>query len=170
MLRNSDALESGGSSGRGRSRVSSCSSPGGRSSGGSLICTVRPSAVCSSPGTPLSGRSRLTAMTSGYAAPAHTLRLRMAASDIAYTVRRSDRARRVRITVHPEGEVEVVLPRRAREREAAAAVAELRPWIERRLAEAVALRERLAERGATVPLLGGALALVVEPGRIRAHR
>jgi predicted metal-dependent hydrolase len=94
----------------------------------------------------------------------------MSPPSIEYTVRRSDRARRVRVTVHPEGEVEVVLPRRARDREAAAAVAELRPWIERRLAEAVALRERLAERGATVPLLGGALALAVEPGRTRAHR
>src|SRR5436305_10658263 len=87
-----------------------------------------------------------------------------------YTVRRSDRARRVRVTVHPEGEVEVVLPRRARDREAAAAVAELRPWIERRLAEAERLRERIAQRGATVPYLGGVLDLVSEPGRTRAHR
>jgi predicted metal-dependent hydrolase len=94
----------------------------------------------------------------------------MSAQTIEYTVRRSDRAQRVRITVHPEGEVEVVLPRRAREREAAAAVAELRPWIERRLAEAVELRERIAERGATVPFLGGVLDLVAEPGRTRAHR
>jgi predicted metal-dependent hydrolase len=92
------------------------------------------------------------------------------AETISYTVRRSDRARRVRVTVHPEGEVEVVLPRRARDREAAAAVAELRPWIERRLAEAAVLRARLAERGASVPFLGGALALVAEPGRTRAHR
>ncbi len=89
---------------------------------------------------------------------------------IAYTVRRSDRASRVRVTVHPQGEVEVVLPRRAREREAAAAVAELRPWIERRLAEASDVRARLAERGATVPYLGAALRLVAEPGRTRAHR
>jgi predicted metal-dependent hydrolase len=89
---------------------------------------------------------------------------------IEYTVRRSDRARRVRVTVHPEGDVEVVLPRRAREREAAAAVAELRPWIERRLAEAAQLRARLAERGATVPFLGGVLQLAAEPGRTRAHR
>ena len=94
----------------------------------------------------------------------------MAAPTIEYSVRRSDRARRVRVTVHPEGEVEVVLPRRAREREAAAAVAELRPWIERRLAETMALRERIAQRGANVPLLGEELALVVEPGRTRAHR
>ena len=87
-----------------------------------------------------------------------------------YTIRRSDRASRVRVTVHPEGEVEVVLPRRAREREAAAAVAELRPWIERRLAEAAQLRERIAARGATVPYLGAVLQLVDEPGRTRVHR
>lgn len=89
---------------------------------------------------------------------------------IDYTVRRSDRARRVRVTVHPRGEVEVVLPRRARDREAAAAIEELRPWIERRLAEAVVVRERIAERGATVPFLGEALQLAAEPGRTRAHR
>jgi predicted metal-dependent hydrolase len=94
----------------------------------------------------------------------------MSAQSIEYTVRRSDRARRVRVTVHPRGDVEVVLPRRARDREAAAAVAELRPWIERRLAEAVAVRERIAERGDTVPFLGEALRLVAEPGRTRAHR
>lgn len=89
---------------------------------------------------------------------------------LEYTVRRSDRARRVRVTVHPAGEVEVVLPRRARDREAAAAVAELRPWIERRLAETVAVREAVAARGDRVPFLGGELRLVAEPGRTRAHR
>ncbi len=87
-----------------------------------------------------------------------------------YTVRRSDRARRVRVTVDPAGGIEVVLPRRAPGREAAAAVAELRPWIERRLAEAAVLQERLAQRGATVPFLGDVLDLVAEPGRTRAHR
>src|SRR3954468_10165163 len=94
----------------------------------------------------------------------------MSPGPIEYSIRRSDRARRVRVTVHPEGEVEVTLPRRAREREAAAAIAELRPWIERRLEEAVALRGELAERGAPVPFLGEALRLVSEPGRTRAHR
>ncbi|MFL5844748.1 MAG: M48 family metallopeptidase [Solirubrobacteraceae bacterium] len=94
----------------------------------------------------------------------------MSAPTIEYTIRRSDRARRVRVTVHPQGDVEVVLPRRAREREAAAAVAELRPWIERRLAEAVEVQARIADRGDTVPFLGEALRLVAEPGRTRAHR
>jgi predicted metal-dependent hydrolase len=55
--------------------------------------------------------------------------------DIAYSVRRSSRARRVRVTVDEARGVEVVLPRRAPEREAATVIRELRPWIERRLDE-----------------------------------
>jgi hypothetical protein len=91
-------------------------------------------------------------------------------ADIDYSIRRSSRARRVRVTVHPHGDVEVVLPARAREREAAAAVAELRPWIERRLGEAAALRARIAARAGTVPYLGAALMLTPQPGRTRVHR
>ena len=49
-----------------------------------------------------------------------------------YTIRRSDRARRVRVSVDGNGEVFVVLPRRSPERHAEEAVRELRPWIERR--------------------------------------
>jgi predicted metal-dependent hydrolase len=89
---------------------------------------------------------------------------------VQYTVRRSERAKRVRVVVEPTGAIEVVLPRRAREREAAAAVEELRPWIERRLAEADVLRERIAERGSELPYLGTALRPRREPGRTRAHR
>ena len=87
-----------------------------------------------------------------------------------YTVRRSDRARRVRVVVEPTGAIEVVLPRRAPQREAAAAVAELRPWIERRLAEAGALRERLAARAGTLPFLGDDLTVHRVAGRTRVHR
>ena len=75
-------------------------------------------------------------------------------TDIPYTIRRSTRARRVRVNVHAHTGVEVVLPARASERAAAAAVQELRPWIERRLHEAHATLARIAERGATVPYLG----------------
>jgi len=89
---------------------------------------------------------------------------------IVYTVRRSDRARRVRVTVDPAGAVEVVLPRRARPREAESAVEELRPWIERRLADAAQVRTRLEQRRGTVPFLGSTLRLVREPGRTRAFR
>jgi predicted metal-dependent hydrolase len=89
---------------------------------------------------------------------------------IPYAVRRSDRARRVRVTVDSERGVEVVLPARAPVRAAAAAVAELRPWIERRMAEAASARARVASRGDTVPYLGRDLRLVREAGRTRAHR
>jgi predicted metal-dependent hydrolase len=90
--------------------------------------------------------------------------------EIEYTIRRSGRARRVRVTVDPHTGVEVVLPRRAREREAAAAVVALRPWIERRLGEAERLRARVAARGATVPYLDESLVLCAQPGRTRVHR
>jgi len=89
---------------------------------------------------------------------------------IDYRVRRSDRARRVRVRVDPAHGVEVVLPRRAPEREAAAAIRELRPWIERRMAELARTRALVAARGATVPYLGSVLALVAEPDRTRVHR
>jgi len=89
---------------------------------------------------------------------------------IAYTVRRSPRARRVRVAVDADDGVRVTLPARAREREAALAVAELRPWIERRLAEVRAARERLATPAGHVPYLGSHLALAPEAGRVRAHR
>jgi predicted metal-dependent hydrolase len=89
---------------------------------------------------------------------------------IDYSVRRSSRARRVRVTVDPTRGVEVVLPRRAPEREAAAAVAELRPWIDRRVRELTRARATVAARGDTVPYLGETLRLVSEPGRTRVHR
>jgi predicted metal-dependent hydrolase len=90
--------------------------------------------------------------------------------DIRYTIRRSDRARRVRVAVDPEKGVEVVLPRRAPERAAQAAVVELRPWIERRLREVEAAREQIAARAGTVPYLGAPLTLVPQAGRTRVHR
>jgi predicted metal-dependent hydrolase len=95
--------------------------------------------------------------------------------EIPYTIRRSARARHVRVNVQPLGDlrsvgVEVVLPERAPERAAAAAVSELRPWIERRLGEAELVLARIAARAGTVPYLGTPLELVPEPGRIRVHR
>ncbi|HJS94025.1 MAG TPA: SprT family zinc-dependent metalloprotease [Solirubrobacteraceae bacterium] len=90
--------------------------------------------------------------------------------EVVYQVRRSDRARRVRVTVDAVRGVEVVLPRRAPEREAAAAIRELRPWIERRVAELAGARAAVAARGDTVPYLGRTLALRGEPGRMRVAR
>ena len=94
--------------------------------------------------------------------------------DIPYTVRRSARARRVRVNVHALADlrsvgVEVVLPTRAPERAAAAAVQELRPWIERRLAEVRDALAHVAQRSGTVPYLGRSLELVAQPGRSRVH-
>ena len=88
---------------------------------------------------------------------------------IAYTVRRSDRARRVRVTVE-SGRVEVVLPRRAPVSAAGDAVTEFDGWIRRRLAEAQRTRSLVAARGDTVPYLGRSLTLLAQPGRTRVHR
>jgi predicted metal-dependent hydrolase len=92
------------------------------------------------------------------------------APEILYTVRRSTRARRVRVNVHPHTGVEVVLPTRAPERAAAAAVSELRPWIERRMDEARDVLARVAARAGTAPYLGATLELVPQAGRTRVHR
>jgi|SRR5438105_5288741 len=96
-------------------------------------------------------------------------------SALPYTVRRSARARRVRVNVHTRAElqsvgIEVVLPERAPERAAAAAVSELRPWIERRLCEAREVMAILEARAGTVPYLGVPLLLVPQPRRTRVHR
>ena len=90
--------------------------------------------------------------------------------DLHYRIRRSDRASRVRVSVDALGDVEVVLPRRSPASAAPAAVAELRPWIERRLRETGAVRATLAARGSTLPYLGRPLELRPEPGRTRVHR
>ncbi|MCP9488294.1 MAG: M48 family metallopeptidase [Solirubrobacteraceae bacterium MAG38_C4-C5] len=92
------------------------------------------------------------------------------AGDLAYAVRRSSRARRVRVAVDPRGGVEVVLPGPAPERAAAEAVVELRPWIDRRLAEVAAVHDRLAARAGNVPYLDETLRLAPQAGRTRVHR
>src|SRR5205807_7500306 len=99
-----------------------------------------------------------------------TVPSRPTVTEIDYTIRRSGRARRVRVTVDAARGIEVVLPQRAPEREAAAAIRELRPWIERRVAELDRARAAVAARGATVPYLGNVLRVVAQPGRTRAHR
>jgi predicted metal-dependent hydrolase len=90
--------------------------------------------------------------------------------EIVYSIRRSDRARRVRVTVDAARGVEVVLPRRAAEREAAAAIRELRPWIDRRVQELARTQAVVAQRGAGVPYMGQLLAVRRERERTRVHR
>jgi predicted metal-dependent hydrolase len=90
--------------------------------------------------------------------------------ELGYTVARSPRARRVRVSVEGDGQVLVTLPRKAPARAAAEAVRELAPWIERRRR---ALERAAAEVGrapGTVPYLGQELNLQPQPGRERVHR
>ena len=87
-----------------------------------------------------------------------------------YTIRRSPRARRVRVSVDGSGEIEVVLPRRAPERAAAQAVQELEGWIERRRRSLARAAAELERPEGTVPYLGADLRLVPQPGRERVHR
>jgi predicted metal-dependent hydrolase len=90
--------------------------------------------------------------------------------DLDYTIRRSPRARRIRVKVDPYDGVEVVIPQRATKKEAQAAIRELRPWIDKRLDEAKAARERLTPPAGTVPFLGANLRLHHDPHRSRIKR
>ena len=94
----------------------------------------------------------------------------MPGAEIPYRVRRSPRARQVRVSVGAGGEVEVILPRRAPERAAAQAVRELRPWIEHRQRTMERAAAEVARPHGTVPYLGHDLRLVPQPGRERVHR
>jgi len=95
-------------------------------------------------------------------------------SAIAYRIRRSERARRARVDVGPDG-VEVVVPRRFPLREVEPLVQEKRAWIERTLRRmgdsALELPPARLEPGGEVPYLGRRLSLAVrvEPGRVRPH-
>jgi predicted metal-dependent hydrolase len=87
-----------------------------------------------------------------------------------YTVARSSRARRVRVSVEADGEVRVTLPQRAPKRAAAEAVRELAPWIERRKRALSRAAAEVARTPGMVPYLGRELALRPQPGRERVHR
>ena len=90
--------------------------------------------------------------------------------DLEYRIRRSPRARRVRVSVDPTGEVEVILPQRAALREAEAAVIELRPWIERRRRTLARVLDEVALPPGFLPYLDDELELLPEPRRERVHR
>jgi len=87
-----------------------------------------------------------------------------------YRIRRSPRARRVRVSVDADGSVLVTLPKRAPERAAADAVHELEPWIARRRRLLARVAAEVARPAGTVPYLGDDLTLVAQPGRERAHK
>jgi predicted metal-dependent hydrolase len=87
-----------------------------------------------------------------------------------YRIRRSPRARRVRVTVDHDGTVTVTLPRRAPDRAAAEAVEELAPWIARRRRTLARVAAEASRAPGTVPYLGAELTLLPQPGRERVHR
>src|SRR5207247_4209070 len=94
--------------------------------------------------------------------------------ELEYRIRRSDRARRARIVVDPDG-VEVVVPRRMALRHVHPFVEEKRPWIERTLrrfreAELTAPPVDL-EHGGVVPYMGRErlLRVRVDTWRQRSH-
>ena len=93
-----------------------------------------------------------------------------AVREIPYRVRRSPRARRVRVRVDGERGVEVVLPARAPARGGERRRGRAAPWIERRLDELERARRELARRVGTVPYLGRSLVLEPQPGRVRVAR
>ena len=88
-----------------------------------------------------------------------------------YTIRRSPRARRVRVSVDGSGEVEVVLPRRAPERAAAAGGARAR-GLDRapRAARSPAPPRRSRGRPAPCPSSAATCGSCPQPGRERVHR
>jgi predicted metal-dependent hydrolase len=87
-----------------------------------------------------------------------------------YTLRRSARARRVRVSVESDGAVLVTVPRRASARAADEAVRELAPWIERRRRALARAAAEIDRTPGTVPYLGRELVLVPQVGRTRVHR
>ena len=87
-----------------------------------------------------------------------------------YKLRRSPRARRVRVSVESDGAVLVTIPRRASANAADEAVRELAPWIERRRRALAGAAAAVAGPAGTAPYLGQLLTLVPQPGRTRAHR
>ena len=90
--------------------------------------------------------------------PVSTDDAQAAATSRAYVVRRSDRARRSRLTLTEAGGVLVVLPRRAPLDEAARLVAHHGAWIDRHVARVEEERARLAGR----PPLGEGRILAVD--------
>jgi predicted metal-dependent hydrolase len=108
---------------------------------------------------------------------------RLPGGELAYTLRRSPRARRLRVTIHPERGVVVSLPATSRGGPARADdlvhafLAEREPWIRRHLGRQEATRARLDDRpevddGRLVPYRGEPhrVRVAVAPPRVRASR
>lgn len=107
----------------------------------------------------------------GRAATERTAAARLPGGELAYTLRRSPRATRLRVTIHPRRGIVVTVPDASRGRWAnpepaiAGFLTEREPWIRRHLARHEATREALARRAA---IDGGRVILFRgEPHRVR---
>jgi predicted metal-dependent hydrolase len=87
---------------------------------------------------------------------------------VSFAVRRSTRARRARLVVHPWDGVEVVLPSRSSAGEAERIVRRHSAWLLARLAERPAPPALLAD-GSEIPWRGGTVVLRVRAGRGHAR-
>lgn len=87
-----------------------------------------------------------------------------------FTVRRSPRARRVRVRVEPDGSLLVTLPQAAKASEADAAIDQLEGWIANRRAKLEQARVALRRPAGTLPYLDELLSVTEQVGRSRAHR
>jgi predicted metal-dependent hydrolase len=90
--------------------------------------------------------------------------IRLGSHVVRYTVRRSDRARRMRLRIIPGKGLEVVLPRGFAMREAAAFVRRERDWVLRALDQIVVSDQVDLVDGAVVPFLGEILTLRLHNG------
>jgi predicted metal-dependent hydrolase len=108
---------------------------------------------------------------------------RLPGGDLGYVLRRSPRARRLRVTIHPERGVVVTVPvtthgvRAVPERMVTAFLAERESWIRSHLARYESSRARLADRpelddGRVIPYLGQPhrLRVVAAPAGVRSSR
>ncbi len=109
--------------------------------------------------------------------------VRLPGGDLPYTLRRSPRARRLRVVIHPERGVVVTLPAAARlgrggaDRVIREFLGEREPWLRRHLDHQAVTQARLEARptledGRLVPYLGipHRVRLVAAPARVRASR
>lgn len=109
--------------------------------------------------------------------------VRLPGGDLAYTLRRSPRARRLRVVVHPERGVVVTLPKAARlgrggaDRVVREFLADREPWLRRHLDRQTATRACLDDRppladGRLVPYLGvpHRVRVAAAPSGVRASR
>ena len=87
-----------------------------------------------------------------------------------FTVRRSSRARRVRVRMESDGSLLVTLPQSAKASEADEAIAQLEGWIADRRAKLQHARGAISRPEGTLPYLGELLTVRPQVGRARAHR